>query len=363
MKIGFVRRGYSPTGGAEAYLLRLAREIHAAGESAFLITTCEWPADSWPFGEIVRVAGKSPLDFCKGIKSLRQDCDLLFSLERVPGCDIYRAGDGVHAAWMERRNAFEPWWRRLLRPINRKHAILCALEKQVFDASATRAVIANSRMVRDEILARFDYPAARIHVIPNGVGSTLELPSREAARRRLDIPPDVFCPVFLGTGWDRKGLRIAQDAVGMVDGALLLVAGKGPADAFRDDHTRFLGPVRDIASLFAASDVLLLPTWYDPFSNACLEAAGAGLPVITTHANGFSEILEPQIHGSVIPVGDSLAAAEALEFWRDSRVREKSRIACRELATRYSIAQNAASTLDIIRSLHPAHGKSKTSES
>ena len=43
MKIGLVRRGYSATGGAEAYLQRLAAALGALGHVPVLITTSEWP--------------------------------------------------------------------------------------------------------------------------------------------------------------------------------------------------------------------------------------------------------------------------------------------------------------------------------
>ena len=58
------------------------------------------------------------------------------------------------------------------------------------------------------------------------------------------------------------------------------------------EKMRLLGPVADMQSLFAAADMFILPTVYDPFSNACLEALSYGLPVITTLTNGFSEIVE-----------------------------------------------------------------------
>ena len=46
MKIGFVRRGFSPSGGAESYLNRLARGITNAGHDVELFTDDEWPARS-----------------------------------------------------------------------------------------------------------------------------------------------------------------------------------------------------------------------------------------------------------------------------------------------------------------------------
>ena len=351
MKIGFVRRGHSSTGGAEAYLIRLASALRSSGQDTTLITNSDWPAERWPSGEILRLPGKSPREFAAVFQSTRTGCDTHFSMERVPGCDIYRAGDGVHAAWLARRDAFEPFWKRATRWLNRKHSEILDLERAVFDPSKTRLVIANSKMIRDEILAHFDFPADRVRVVCNGIHPITQRPSREESRRRLGISPDTFCVLFLGTGWERKGLAIAIKAMEMVDDATLLVAGRGPADLYRGGNVHFLGPVSDIAALFAAADVMTLPTWYDPFSNACLEALAAGLPIITTSANGFSEILTSEIHGSVVPAGDALALAEAIESWRDADRRTEAHPVCIKLAGEYSMERNARETLDILNSL------------
>ncbi len=348
MKIGLVRRGHSATGGAEAYLLRLAAALREHGEEIQLITSPDWPTDRWPFGDILRLQGDSPREFAAAFSKKSTGCDIHLSLERVPGCEVYRAGDGVHAAWLERRNSFEPFWKRLTRGFNRKHAQILDLERQVFDPANTRAIIANSSMVRDEILARFPFPAERIHIVRNGIQPWGELPDREAARKKFQIAPEVLCLLFLGTGWERKGLATAIGALDMLDSSTLLVAGRGPADIYRHDKARFLGPVSDITSLFAAADLLIAPTWYDPFSNACLEALAAGLPVITTSANGFSEILTPGVHGDISPVGDSRALAEAVEKWRSPEKLATAREACRRLASEYSIERNACETLQIL---------------
>ncbi len=351
MKIGFVRRGHSSTGGAEAYLIRLATSLRSRGEDTTLITTPDWPTERWPFGDIQRLVGKSPREFAAAFQSARTGCDIHFSMERVPGCDIYRAGDGVHAAWLARRDAFEPFWKRATRWMNRKHSEILDLESSVFDPSKTRLVIANSRMIRDEILTHFKFPQDRVRIVYNGIHPITQLPPREEARRRLGISPDTFCALFLGTGWERKGLSTAIKAMEMVDDATLLVAGRGPADLYRGRNVRFLGPVSNIAALFSAADVMTLPTWYDPFSNACLEALAAGLPVITTNANGFSEIMTPEIHGSIVPTGDALALAEAIESWRNADRRTEARPVCLKLADEYSMERNAQETLAILDSL------------
>jgi UDP-glucose:(heptosyl)LPS alpha-1,3-glucosyltransferase len=349
MKIGFVRRGHSATGGAEAYLLRVAAALRELGQETSLITTEDWPAERWSNGEIQRIPGKSLEEFSRSFRDLNTGCDVHFSLERVPGCEVFRAGDGVHAAWLQRRDGFDPLWKRLTRWINRKHSQILRLEREVFDPSNTKAIIANSKMVREEILARFSFPPDRVHVIYNGITSISSSPTRAEARRIWDIDEKTFCPLFLGTGWERKGLATAIRAADCLEDTTLLVAGRGVADRYRGINVRFLGPVKDIASLFAASDILLLPTWYDPFSNACLEALSAGLPVITTDANGFSEIIERGVHGDITSPGDVPAIAELLESWRVPGRCSEAREACLRLASEFSIERNARETLRVLQ--------------
>ena len=352
MKIGFVRRGYSPTGGAEAYLLRLAHGVAAEGHMPVLMASADWPESKWPNEFVVHVAGgESPVQFAREAELAASGCDVVFSMERVFSCDVYRAGDGVHRAWLERRAAFEPAWKRWLRWTNRKHRELLQLERCVFSPEHTRLVIANSRMVRDEIVAHYGYPAERIEVIPNGYDTPAPEPGlRERRRAELGLPEDAFVALFAGSGWDRKGLRTAVEAMGELPKATLLVAGKGkPFTA--SANVKFLGPRSGLQADFAAADVFMLPTFYDPFSNACLEALAAGLPVLTTTANGFSEIITDGAHGSVFEPGDAAALVNALRFWelRAAGAREE----CRTLAARYSVAANTRRTLEAITRTMP----------
>ena len=94
----------------------------------------------------------------------------------------------------------------------------------------------------------------------------------------------------------------------------------------------------------------MLPTFYDPFSNACLEALAAGLPVITTPANGFSEIIGPGTHGDIVPEGDASALAQEIEKWRDPQARVTARPACLARAAEFSIERNAQETLRVLES-------------
>jgi UDP-glucose:(heptosyl)LPS alpha-1,3-glucosyltransferase len=346
LDIGLVRRGYSATGGAEAYLLRLASGMRSRGCKVTLYTTIDWPADRWAFGDLVRLNATQPLEFARAFQRARKSGQVVLSLDRVPGCEVFRAGDGVHAAWLKRRSQFESAWKRRLRIFNLKHAALLALERQVF--ASVQLVIANSKLVAEEIMRFHNFPESRIRVVPNGIGGAIPRISRQEARRRFEIPEQAFCVLFVGTGWERKGLRFAIEAVELLgDGTLLLVAGRGNSGLYRSRQAKFLGVVNDLPGLYTAADVFTLPTIYDPFSNACLEATAAGLPVVTTTANGFSEILTPGVHGSVVAPGDVSALAAALEMWK-TRDAATTASDCRSLATGYSIDRNVQATIDVL---------------
>jgi UDP-glucose:(heptosyl)LPS alpha-1,3-glucosyltransferase len=92
--------------------------------------------------------------------------------------------------------------------------------------------------------------------------------------------------------------------------------------------------------------VFVLPTVYDPFSNACLEALAAGLPVLTTHANGFAEIITEGVHGSIFAPGDVAALGSALHSWRERAAEARER--CQALAARYSVAENTRRSLAVL---------------
>ena len=367
MKIGLVRRGFSPTGGAENYLRRLADALEAAGHEPVLFASPDWPLDGWPaHRDRVVVAANGPRTFADQIARISyQHCDRLFSLERLWRCDCYRAGDGVHRSWLERRGRIEAPWKQWFRSVSRKHRQILALERSLFTAGEAGKIVANSRLVRDDIIHWYGTPPERIAVVYNGLpGGSFGLPrdaERAAARAALGLRAEDYAVLFAGTGWDRKGLPHALAAMDMLPGgtnAYLLVAGRGKPKHFlpmASTRTRarakFLGPVGNMRALYTAADVFLAPTLYDPFSNACLEALASGLPVLTTHANGFAEIIEPGVEGEVVEPGWRKGGEElaiALLKWADPTRRNAVRQACAAKAARFTIEKNVTETLDVI---------------
>jgi UDP-glucose:(heptosyl)LPS alpha-1,3-glucosyltransferase len=356
MNIGLVRRGYSRTGGAENYLKRLGCALVERGHGAKLYTTEDWPEAEWPYGNLLRFKASTPWQFAHEVRKRRASGEILFSLDRVFECDCYRAGDGVHRMWLERRIAHEPAWRSRFRFLNSKHRQIVELERRLFEGGAKK-VIANSKLVKNEIVLEFAYPQDKITVIYNGlppIQFKKKPRDRLELRRGWELPENEIAVLFAGSGWERKGLNYAIEAVGSTENAniRLIVAGSGTKPASTPKNVRFLGPVADIPSLYEASDLFILPTIYDPFSNACLEALSFGTPVITTAANGFAEIIESGVHGQVIDRPNDIGAIQkAIEEWADPGRRAAARDSCLTLAMQFSMDRNVEQTLDVLEGL------------
>jgi UDP-glucose:(heptosyl)LPS alpha-1,3-glucosyltransferase len=355
LTIGFVRRGFSSGGGAQSYLQRLAGGVANAGHRVRLYTSGEWPAEQWNFGEVVRLGGTSATGFADELEKIspRRECDVLMSLERIWRCDVYRAGDGVHQAWLERRNEIAGPWQKLSRLLNRKHSATLALEESLFGKAGAKRVIANSRMVKEEIVRFYGFPAEKIDVVYTGVplqSIQRDESDRAKTREALGLGEKEIVVLFAGSGWERKGLRFAIEAIERQGPKTrMLVAGRGDSRKFSSSRVQFLGVVREMPSLYAAADIFLLPTIYDPFSNASLEALAAGRPVITTQANGFSEIIENGRHGTIVDDARNIEAiGEALQFWSDPARRTQAHLDNLALAARFDISANVAETLHIL---------------
>ena len=353
MKIGVVRRGYTGAGGAEAYLLRFAQGLTATGHEAMLFTE-RWPQDAWPYARVI-IRSNSPRTFADAFQKCAQtgDCDLIYSLERVWSCDAYRAGDGVHAAWLAQRARFEPVWKSWLRRWNPKHLEMLALERHLFSAQGAKVIIANSQMVKDEIARYFQYPGEKIRVVHNGAPPFTQPPGARAdVRQQIGLEESDYVLLFAGSGWERKGLRFAIEAVNAAKSPRLklLVAGRGnPRGQPESSSVCYLGAVTDMPRYLAAADAFILPTIYEPFSNACLEALAAGLPVITTIHNGFAEIIESGVEGEAVQEANDIdALATAIQRWEDPERRGLIRPRLQEIASRFSIEENVKQTLSII---------------
>ena len=319
MNLAVIRREYSPTGGAELYLQRLMPAMIDKGHQVHLYT------ENWsqaPIGVQVHVIeahgnrSRRPVDFAQQVDSTlrRAQHDCVFSLERTLRQDVYRAGDGVHRVWLEQRRRFAPAWKSALVGRGGFHRNMQDLEAHTLDPNNTSRILINSAMVGRQIESHCAYPPHRMHLIRNGVDvDQFRSGRRLETRRRWGIGEEDYLLLFVGSGWERKGLRFILQTMKKypLPGTKLLVAGADRRPWITPSNVQFTGPVCAVQDLYAAADLFVFLPIYEPAANVCTEALVAGLPVVTCAFNGAAEdILENQT-GTVLSRPDDLQAIAA----------------------------------------------------
>lgn len=320
VRLALVRQRYNPFGGAERFIERAIAALERGNAEVTLITR------AWKNGNFRRTLIVDPsysgrlwrdASFSRGVRALlgREHFDLVQSHERIPGCDVYRAGDGVHRQWLDYRMKQAPVPERVGIRLNPYHWYVLAAERSMFEHPGLRAVICNSQMVAHEIRRHFSIATEKLHVIYSGVDLAFFHPDhrvamRAAARSELGCIDGDTVFSFVGSGFARKGLAAAIDALAATGrrDMRLVVAGqdramaKFVAHAGRagvGDRVTFLGGREDVRFVYAASDCFILPTRYDPFPNAALEALAMGVPVIVSNQCGAAELISPGLNGWV----------------------------------------------------------------
>jgi UDP-glucose:(heptosyl)LPS alpha-1,3-glucosyltransferase len=309
-----IERFVPGAGGVENVAWQVAHGLQRAGEEVTVLTreasegagvSC-LPLSVSRAWQPARVLGFSRA-VARAAENAPRPFDLVHSFSRTLHQDIYRAGGGSHAEYL--RHSHGPLARRL-RWLSPRHQVLLAIEHRVF-ADPRQRIQSASQLVADALVDRHGVAPERIFLLPNGVDAERFAPEQRRAaaialRERETHHPEqsgAAGPVWLfpGSGWRRKGLdRIfAALATPGASRHRAWVAGRDDPGAWRRlarrlgiaDRVRFMGERDDLELLYAAVDGMLLPTRYDAFANVTLEAAAAGLPIVTTSTNGAAEWL------------------------------------------------------------------------
>ncbi|MBI5583532.1 MAG: glycosyltransferase family 4 protein [Deltaproteobacteria bacterium] len=365
MKIALVRKKFTPYGGAEVFVQHLAEalatrdhEVHIlaqgwdlpGGRKAEALKVHRIPV---PFGPYWWQA----LEFARRVKNLvaASSFDLVHSFERTYSQDVYRAGDGCHREFLRQRSRYVSGAKRASFQTNPHHWVTLWLERQTFIRNPEQRVIANSRRGKEEILKYYPVPENNIRVIYNALPAWPEsfVPVQTVRQEKMNalaLNPADRLLLFLGSGFERKGLHLVLEGLAAIKDRhiKLLVIGRDREAPYRElvrkkglaNRVFFLGPRTETTPFYQAAEAFLLPSYYEPFSNACLEALSFGLPVITSAVNGVAEILEPGVNGVILQdLQDPGALAEAiLETlnWDKERLFQRNR---EQLAATFTFAE------------------------
>jgi len=367
LRVALVVERFEPGGGVEgaawnaahglakrgADIHVIAREIHPAAAVPTLRAPVPglWqPLRVWGFARAARRVVRSG------------SFDLVHAFSRIREPDLYRAGGGSHAAYL---CAAYPSRGRALRRYSPRHRVLLGLEEAIFRRPG-QWIQCNSEFVRKELLDRYPLDPERVRVIYNGVDLERFRPARDRGlRESLGSVSGVGADgtprwLLLGSGFERKGLATAMRALATSTArtAVLWVAGRDAPGPWRAvakqlgvaERVRFLGVVKKPEELLTRVDALLLPTRYDAFANACLEAAASGVPVVTSAQNGAAEILS---EGALVVErsDDHRGFAAALDRLADPTARERMGTCARRRAEGYSWERHVTDLLTLYQQI------------
>lgn len=268
-----------------------------------------------------------------------------------------------HRAWWEMKIRGGEAMRAFANPLH--HAVL-RVERANYRPGAFRRVIAVSNGVGREVSEHYGVPTERITVIPNAVDLARFQPPDADARRasvraRHGIADDEVVLLFVGKEFRRKGLAPVIDALAHLPAHVrLLVVGGDDQAPFRTQAARagvgerivFAGHSPAVQDYFAAGDVFVFPTLYEAFALVSLEAAAAGLPLVTTRVNGTEDFVVPGENGYFI-TRDGAAIARAVEpLLADAALRRRLGERARRDASEYTWERVARRTLEVYEEVH-----------
>ncbi len=349
--IVFLKSQITKCGGLEKYTLRLMKRFCDDGHKVTLLTTDytsdirdkQFDASSF---EVVNFGSRPPLSWWHLLRfdaNARRYVDMhheaiVFGMDRnFCTQHLYRAGNGVHAAYLQRRKKQASWLKKASFAINPLHRLILQMEKHTFENAKLKTLFTNSNMVKDEILSYYNTDPNKIIVVHNGVEwHELQTPFDEglSMRRQLIKPlglnPDCYQFLFVGNEYGRKGLSLLLQALSRMkdkDFQLSVVGrDKNPERYYKmaellglKERVRFFGPIKEVKTLYSVADSLVVASMYDPFANVTIEALAMGLYVISSTANGGSEILTTPERGATfsdVTQADELQACleEALKW-------------------------------------------------
>ncbi len=351
MRIALVIERFEPkAGGVENVGWIVAHELARAGDEVHVFARTATPTRKIRLHQIEVPTRWQPLRvlaFSRAVAraARRRNFDIVYSLARTAHQDVFRAGGGSHASYMERRYRGRS---RVLSVASPRHRVLLAMEQRVF-RDPTQLILCNSEMVRRELQTRYALPPERLAVIRNGVDLDHFHPGNRdrygAPLRRELSAKEALVWLFAGSGFARKGLDTALRALALSTqrNTQLWIAGADRTGPWQrvarslgvESRVRFLGFCGDMRTVYAAADALLLPTRYDACANVCLEAAAAGIPVLTSTENGAAELFAATGLANY-DSDDANGFAHALDQLSDSTLRAQLGTSARSVAQQLS---------------------------
>ena len=317
MKLHFIIYHYFPYGGQQRDFMRIASGCMKRGHQV-TVYTLEWQG-SIPPGMDVRVAPVRALSRLSGLKRFSywveqvlsmEQADLVIGFNKMPQLDVYFAADSCFVEKAEKQRG--SYYR-----LTPRYRHFSAFEEAVFGAGSSTRVLLLSALQRNGYLGYYPDSKSRLHVLPPGLAEDRQVNGRnpeirQSLRNELKLADDQILMLHIGSGFNIKGVDRALKAIASLPGkwrsrVRYLLIGRGKPNRYLR-LARKLGIVQqvsvlpgrgDIPRYLAGADLLLHPSYQESAGYVLLEAAVAGLPVLTTASCGYASLIEQANAGEV----------------------------------------------------------------
>lgn len=371
-------------GGAERSISELAAQLSDAGIDVTILA-----AKGDCYSEDTKVlcnehpGKRTPLKvFGEALKKhiAENDYDIIHSTLPFDFADIYQPRGGSYLEAMIRNadsyeSAFVRTFKKMTHFTNLKRYEMVKAERILCKPSNKTIVAALSQYVVDQFKRHYNIPDGRVQLIANAVNTRSIAISDQFSHSDLlrsnwlhllcaTTQSNAIVFLFGANNFRLKGLPSLLKAVkilksdGLGKQVYIVIAGTGKTEKYiklADDlgirgNILFAGPIKKMSDAFAASDVVVLPSFYDPCSRFILEGLVAKKPVITTRYNGASEAYVNNRHGKIIDDGsDVKALAEAMKYFsvRENIEKASQAIKSDKLCENISIERHSREMIEL----------------
>jgi UDP-glucose:(heptosyl)LPS alpha-1,3-glucosyltransferase len=365
MEIAIIRRKFTPFGGAENFILRSSLGLSSLGIK-FSIISERWKRNTNSSKDIRWLEAKAHgffrfsrfLSFQNSVKKILAEnhFDLVQSHERLTGVDIYRLGDGIHEAWVDRLIKTSPWYKKIWLKIDPYHKKIIRIEKEM-SRDNNLFYVANSELVKNELYEYYKVPKSRIRVIENGIDiesfHPVSASKKEACKKKLSLDPNSPVILFVGSGFQRKGAFELVEAIKLLPKFQAIIVGQDKKiqklkDLAGEHNIIITGPQDNIQKYLDASDIFCLPSLYDSLPNAAIEALCCGLPIVVSKDVGLAPHIKKNSAGIICKKNKHSIADSLIIAWKKRKLFSKNAL---KLAKKFDIRIKNLEWLDLYNQL------------
>lgn len=368
MKLAFCLFKFFPYGGLQRDFIRILEACRIRGHEIHVYVT-SWqgnipadihihyiPTSGWQNHTIYTSFVANANQALKNSKF-----DLIIGFNKMPGLDVYYAADGCFKSKSNKRS-----W--LYRSLPRARTYL-QFEADIFKSGNRAEILMISPIQQREFEKFYATENSRMHPLSPGISTDRKAsPNSDIIRRKkrkdLAISDEKTLLLLIGSSFKTKGLDRAMKSIAALpqqqkQACLLYVIGQDDSRSYKKlakrlkiaNQVQFLGGRDDIPELLLAADLLLHPAYKENTGTVLLEAACAGLPVLTVENCGYAHYISTNKCGVVVgepyqQTDFNRALLTMLCSSEEMAQYKRNGLAFTQTANIYGLAENVADFID-----------------